>query len=46
MIEVKSTYTMEKDYDTNILKQAAAKELGYKHEFWVIDGKGNILKVI
>jgi CRISPR/Cas system type I-B associated protein Csh2 (Cas7 group RAMP superfamily) len=39
-IEVKSTWTVEKKKDIVFLKQNAAKELGYKYEIWVYDGKG------
>ena len=39
-IEVKSTWTAEKDIDSLFLKQKAAKELGYDYEIWVYDGKG------
>jgi len=42
-IEVKSTWTAEKKKDCIFLKQNAAKELGYKYEIWVYDGKGNIV---
>jgi len=39
-IEVKSTWTAEKKKDNIFLKQNAAKDLGYKYEIWVYDGKG------
>ena len=39
-IEVKSTWTIEKMKDNVFLKQAAAKELGYKYEIWVYNPKG------
>jgi len=42
-IEVKSTWTAEKKKDCIFLKQNAGKELGYKYEIWVYDGKGNII---
>jgi len=38
-IEVKSTWTFQKK--NVLLKQKAAKELGYKYEIWVYDKKGN-----
>jgi hypothetical protein len=38
-IEVKSTWTFTKS--SVLLKQKAAKELGYKYEIWVYDKKGN-----
>lgn len=40
-IEVKSTWTAEKKKDAIMLKQKAAKELGYNYEIWVYDGKAN-----
>ena len=41
-IEVKSTWTAKKEKRLYIFeKQNAAKELGYKYEIWVYDGKGN-----
>jgi hypothetical protein len=42
-IEVKSTWTAEKKKDCIFLKQNAGKDLGYKYEIWVYDGKGNIV---
>ena len=39
-IEVKSTWTAEKNKDNIFLKQNAGKELGYNYEIWVYDGKG------
>lgn len=38
-IEVKSTWTFQKP--NVLLKQYAAKELGYKYEIWVYNKKGN-----
>jgi hypothetical protein len=40
-IEVKSLYTYEKDKYKNLLKEEAAKNLGYNFEFWIYDKKGN-----
>lgn len=40
-IEVKSLYTYNDNVKTNILKQEAAKNLGYDFEFWIYDNKGN-----
>jgi hypothetical protein len=40
-IEVKSIYTYKKEEQNNILKQEAAKKLGYDFEFWIYDRKGN-----
>ena len=38
-IEVKSTWTYEKQINIVLLKQSAAKELGYKYEIWVYNNK-------
>ena len=38
-IEVKSTWTYEKQIDIVLLKQNAAKELGYKYSIWVYNNK-------
>lgn len=43
-IEVKSSWTLKKQYDEVIVKQTTAKKLGYEYEIWVIDVKGNILE--
>jgi len=40
IIEVKSTWTLEKKVDCVFLKQDAGKALGYSYEIWVYDGKG------
>jgi hypothetical protein len=40
-IEVKSDWTYKKQINSVLLKQNAAKELGYKYEFWMYDKKGN-----
>ena len=40
-IEVKSTWTFEKQKEIVFLKQTAAKQLGYLYEIWVYDNKGN-----
>jgi hypothetical protein len=42
-IEVKSTWTAHINNATIFLKQLAAKELGYKYEILVYDGKGQIV---
>ena len=39
-IEVKSTWTFKKNKDKVLLKQKAAKELGYEYEIWVYNSKG------
>ena len=38
-VEVKSTWTAEKNKHNIFLKQKAAKELGYKYEIWVYNSK-------
>jgi hypothetical protein len=45
-IEVKSTWTAEKKKDNIILKQLAAKELGYKYEIWIYNKKGGKVETI
>jgi len=35
IIEVKSTWTYERDFAKNLLKQAACLEAGFKFEFWI-----------
>ena len=44
-IEVKSSYTYKKNEQINILKQEAAKNLGYDFEFWIYDSKGNRINI-
>jgi hypothetical protein len=39
-IEVKSSYTYKINEKINLLKQNAAKELGYKYEIWIYNKKG------
>jgi hypothetical protein len=39
IIEVKSTWTYEKDLHINTLKAETCKELGYNFEFWIFDRK-------
>ncbi len=39
-VEVKSTWTFEKDKDYIFLKQEAGKKLGFEYEIWVYNGKG------
>jgi hypothetical protein len=39
-IEVKSTWTLNKNKEVVFLKQQSAKELGYIYEIWVYDEKG------
>lgn len=44
MIEVKSTWTLDKKLDKIFHKQKAAKELGYDYEIRVYSEKGKLLK--
>lgn len=41
IIEVKSKWTFEKDFNKNMQKEKAVKEHGYLFEFWIYDEKGN-----
>lgn len=41
IIEVKSTYTFEKEEEKNKLKANACSIKGYIFEFWIFDDKGN-----
>jgi hypothetical protein len=43
-IEIKSTWTIEKNKDNIFLKQYTAKELGYNYEIWVYNNKGIIVE--
>ena len=43
---MKSTWTAEKKKDNIILKQLAAKELGYKYEIWIYNKKGGKVETI
>jgi len=40
-IEVKSTWTFQVQKNVVLLKQKAAKELGYLYDIWIYDNKGN-----
>jgi len=44
-IEVKSTYTYKKNEQINILKQEAAKKLGYDFEFWIYNSNGTRVNI-
>ncbi len=44
-IEVKSTWTIKKKKDNIYLKQAAAKESGYKYEIWIYNSKKELVEV-
>jgi len=45
-IEVKSTWTAKQKTDTIMLKQKAAKDMGYNYEIWIYDRKSNRIEVI
>ena len=45
-IEVKSTWTYEKDKENIHLKQQEGKNLGMKYEIWIMDKKGDLLEKI
>lgn len=45
-VEVKSTWTFKKKTDNVILKQIAAKTLGYNYEIWIYNNKGEKLETI
>lgn len=38
-IEVKSLYTINENKEINLLKHNSTKELGFKHQVWIIDPK-------
>jgi hypothetical protein len=44
-IEVKSLYTYNYNKSVNLLKEEAAKKLGYNFEFWIYDNKGNRINI-
>ena len=44
-VEVKSTWTVEKNKDNIYLKQNAAKELGYNYEIWIFNAKKQLTKI-
>jgi hypothetical protein len=44
-IEVKSTWTTQKNQDNIYLKQEAAKQLGYNYEIWVYNSKKKLVEV-
>ena len=46
IIEVKSTWTYEKEKDKNLLKDQACRNAGYIFEFWIFDDNGNRLEEI
>lgn len=46
IIEVKSTWTYEKEKDKNLLKAQACRDSGYIFEFWIFDDKGNRVEKI
>ena len=45
-IEIKSEWTLKTKKDNIFIKQAAAKESGYKYEIWVYNAEGKKIKTI
>ena len=45
LIEVKSGYTLNADYDKNYAKQKAALSKGYRYEFWTFDRSETELQI-
>ena len=45
-IEVKSTWTFNKNLDNVFLKQEEGKKLGFDYEIWIYDPKGNKINTI
>ena len=45
-IEIKSTYTINLNYDNVLQKQKYAKKDGYNYEIWIFDKKGKLEKKI
>ena len=45
-IEVKSTWTYDRNEDKVLAKQAAAKQEGYAYEIWIFDDKKTLVKKI
>lgn len=43
IIEVKSTFTYQKELLTNLKKKEAAIAHGFLYQFWVYDGKGQLV---
>ena len=41
-IEIKSTWTFEKNKEEVFAKQKSAKELGYEYEIWIFDREGKL----
>ncbi len=46
IIEIKSEYTFEKDRENNFLKRDACKAMQLEFEFWIINGKGEIVHIL
>jgi hypothetical protein len=44
-IEIKSEWTLQSKKDNIFIKQAAAKEAGYKYEIWVYNAKGRKTRI-
>lgn len=45
IIEVKSTWTYEKDKDDLVLKQQACKDAGYNFDLWIYDKRNELLTI-
>lgn len=45
-IEVKSMWTLQKKEGNVLLKQNAAKQLGYSYEIWIFNNKGELLQCL
>jgi len=45
-IEVKSTWTFEKDREVNLLKQKATRNAGYNHVIWIFSPKGEFIETV
>lgn len=45
-IEVKSDYTMNVEYDKNILKAQTVKKYGYNIEIWIFNGSKKLIEIL
>jgi hypothetical protein len=46
IIEVKSTYTMKKEFNLNLAKRKSCLEQGYDFHFWIKNPKGELIKKV
>lgn len=46
IIEVKSTYTYQRDLEVNLKKQKACLELGYKFNFYIMNQDGSLHEIL